>query len=145
MSGDQVGTPVAEHGKPLWNGGGIAARLEDQIGTHAAVRGGDRRCVEETAYSDIRVQVNISPDFACKVLSEKHKRLVSDTIKHYYDDNGKYQFDTLQLYQLAAESIGYSIHKLTHLRGYISMNMDRYFSNDIIHIGASSHFLDVSN
>ena len=96
------------------------------------------------AYSDIRVQVNISPDFACKVLSEKHKRLVSDTIKHYYDDNGKYQFDTLQLYQLAAESIGYSIHKLTHLRGYISMNMDRYFSNDIIHIGASSHFLDVS-
>lgn len=42
LSGDQVDTPVAEHGKPLWNGGGIAARLEDQIGTHAAVRGGDR-------------------------------------------------------------------------------------------------------
>lgn len=96
------------------------------------------------AYNDIHVQQNISPDFICKALGEKQKRLVSDVLKHKYDDNENYQFDTLQLYQLAAESLGYSVYKLTHLRGYTSRNMKRYFSDDIIHIGAASHFLDVS-
>ena len=52
-------------------------------------------------------------------------------------------FDTLTMYQLCAEGLGYRLHAVRDLQG--TNTLERHFSDEVVHVNAASYYRDWKN
>ena len=103
--------------------------------------------VSPHGYRDARVK-DIR-DLKSRTITSKQKKLLYRIIpKEIYlssteeSSSSLLRFDTLQLYQVIADALGFHLNKIRNYCGEASA--PSYLSNDAIHIGASVHVLDIN-